>query len=221
MNYLWGLAASVATAFVAVHSPAQDRALEGERIAAGAGPGGSAMACVACHGAFGLGETGVGVPRLAGLDAHYLVKQLDDYASGTRPSAIMKPIAEALDAGQRAAVAGYYADKPVRLDVAARPTGRPRDTHLLQLGAALWSRGSAEHRVQACLTCHVNRRDAAGVSLYPPIAGQPERYVAEQLRQFRDGRRRNDVAGAMRAVAARLGDREIEALAAYIASLPP
>jgi cytochrome c553 len=133
----------------------------------------------------------------------------------------MKPIAEGLDVGQRAAVSRFYADKPVRLEAAVREVERAHDADLLQLGAAIWSRGSAEHRVQACLTCHFNRRDAASAPIYPALAGQPERYIAEQLRQFRDGRRRNDIAGTMRAVAARLGDREIEALAAYIASLPP
>lgn len=225
MNYLRGLAAGAAATIlavlVAVQSSAQRPADAGERIATGAGPGGRSAACVACHGAFGLGEPGAGIPRLAGLDARYLAKQLDDYASGTRSSAVMRPIAEALDAAQRATVARYYAEKPVRLAAAARLYERTRDADLLQLGATIWSRGSAEHKVQACLTCHVIRRGVASASIYPALAAQPELYLAEQLRQFRDGRRRNDIAGSMRAVAAGLGDREIEALAAYLASLPP
>ena len=49
----------------------------GQIIAMGGGEGGSANACFSCHGLEGEGD-GVSVPRLAGLDAGYLQKQMED-----------------------------------------------------------------------------------------------------------------------------------------------
>ena len=62
----------------------------------GAQPG--ATACVACHGADGMGLAPAGFPRLAGLSADYLSKQLHDFQSGKRVSPVMQPLAKALTA---------------------------------------------------------------------------------------------------------------------------
>jgi cytochrome c553 len=52
------------------------------------------------------------------------------------------------------------------------------------------------------------------------LAGQHADYVAKQLKNFRSGERANDGdSRIMRAVAARLSDKEIEALASYISGL--
>ena len=53
-----------------------------------AGNGRGAAPCMACHGADGAGQAAAGNPRLAGLDAAYLQKQLDDFASGARNNGI-------------------------------------------------------------------------------------------------------------------------------------
>lgn len=188
----------------------------GALIAAGGRPGGP---CLSCHGVHGMGESGTGVPRIAGLDARYLARQLADYASGARPSDVMAPIAAALKPKEREAVARYYADKILgseREALASREAPK-----LVQHGAALWARGSALKGVQACVSCHGGTGRSVADSIYPSLAGQPKRYIGEQLRQFRDGRRRNDVGGVMRAVAARLEDGDIESLSAFISVLPP
>jgi cytochrome c553 len=44
-------------------------------------------ACVACHGPVGRGNLAAGYPALRAQQAVYVVKQLNDYASGTRYSA--------------------------------------------------------------------------------------------------------------------------------------
>jgi cytochrome c553 len=54
---------------------------------------------------------------------------------------------------------------------------------------------------------------------YPRIAGQFAEYVEAQLIAFRNGARANDPNGMMRAVAARMTDREIKAVAEYAAGL--
>ena len=70
-------------------------------------------------------------------------------------------------------------------------------------------------RAQACTVCH----GPLGISMVPNaphLAGQPEIYLAEQLRNFRSGRRPHEV---MSVIAKGLTDRDIEDLAAWFASL--
>ena len=90
-----------------------DRAFSssGKITAMSGGAGGAANACFTCHGLDGGGD-GVAAPRLAGLDAGYLQKQLEDYASGLRPDDAMTRIAKALDQQGRREVAAYYAALP-------------------------------------------------------------------------------------------------------------
>jgi cytochrome c553 len=67
-----------------------------------------------------------------------------------------------------------------------------------------------------CATCH----GALGMSTMPNaphLAGQPAIYVEEQLKQYRSGKRANEVMAVM---AKPLTDKEIEDLAAWYASIP-
>jgi cytochrome c553 len=54
---------------------------------------------------------------------------------------------------------------------------------------------------------------------YPRISGQFAEYVEAQLKAFRAGTRTNDPNGMMRGVAVRMNDREIQAVAEYVAGL--
>lgn len=64
-----------------------------------------AAPCVTCHGIDGAGQAAMGSPRLASLNAAYLLKQLDDFASGARNNPIMTPMATALSTDERQALA--------------------------------------------------------------------------------------------------------------------
>ncbi len=67
-----------------------------------------------------------------------------------------------------------------------------------------------------CATCH----GAFGLSTMPNaphLAGQPAIYIEEQLKQYRSGKRANEVMAVM---AKPLTDQEIENLAAWYASIP-
>jgi cytochrome c553 len=186
--------------------------------AGGGGPGGAGAACFSCHGLQGQGDAGGAFPRLAGLDAHYLARQMDDYASGARADAVMAPISRQLTQTDRQSVALYYAG----LSAQAPPSGSVAvaDASLIQRGATLYARGSAEHGIQACANCHgpggrgLNR-------VYPSIAGQPPSYVEAQLRRWQAGARRNDTADLMGSVARRMTDEDIRAVSAYVAGLAP
>lgn len=70
-------------------------------------------------------------------------------------------------------------------------------------------------RAQACVMCH----GAEGISQMPnapSLAGQPAIYLAEQLKNFRSGRRPDEVMGV---IAKPLTDAEIDDLAAWYASI--
>lgn len=186
----------------------------GRQIASGGGPD-AAQACFSCHGVNGAGDSAGGFPRLAGIDARYLAKQLNNYAEGTRQSPIMMPIAQALSEADRAAVSVYYAQLP---PAAPQPVASA-DPKVLQRGAALYARGDETRRVQACINCHGPA--ARGVDLYPALAGQPAAYVRSELEAWRAGQRTNDLYGQMRTIAENMSEADIEAVSQYLSNLSP
>src|SRR5690606_23988349 len=98
----------------------------GETIAMSGGDAGAAAACFTCHGIEGEGDGRLS-PRLAGLDAGYLHRQLDDYASGRREHEAMRAIAKKLTAADRSKVASYYAALPPPLSEPLSITQSPDD----------------------------------------------------------------------------------------------
>jgi cytochrome c553 len=172
--------------------------------------------CSHCHGALGVGRPEKGTPRLAGQARFYLEKQLDDFASGARPSDKMAPVARALSEEQRAAVAAYFAS----LYAIPYPPPPYGDPELVQRGGVLSAIGDEQGEVRACEICHAD----AGVGIapsFPYLAGQYADYTARQLRAWQRGARRNDPLDVMAEIAKRLSEREIEALALYFARVRP
>lgn len=70
-----------------------------------------------------------------------------------------------------------------------------------------------EKAAQSCVMCHgengLSRRPGT-----PSLAGQPEVYLASQLKQFRDGKRHNEV---MNVIAKPLSDEDIDNVSAWFA----
>ncbi len=179
----------------------------GEIIAMGGGEGGPANACFSCHGLDGAGD-GVSVPRLAGLDAGYLQKQLSDYAEDRRADLVMTPIARWLDDDDQRAVAAWYAAMPAPPSTA--PATPPPTIYLS---------GDAGRGVTACAACH----GAAGQGLgagNPAIAGQPAAYTLDQLRRWKTAKRRNDPRGVMADAVAGLSEVEMRTIAAWLEGAP-
>lgn len=165
--------------------------------------------CASCHGASGEGQGNF--PRLAGMDAIYLARQLEEFASRKRASAVMTPIAKSLGASERAALAGYYARLPP--PPANSPAGSNPSGQQLALQGA-WSKG-----VPGCVQCHGPGGRGAGAS-FPALAGQTAGYISAQLRAFRAGQRTNDPLQLMRGPASKLTDEEIDAVARWFAAQP-
>lgn len=175
---------------------------------------GSGAPCIACHGLDGAGNDAAGFPRLTGLDAGYLVKQMQDYRSGARQNAVMAPNVDNLDDQQMADVAAWYASQQ------PTPASLPEvDSALLELGQKLASTGDWDNYVVPCETCHGPGSLGVG-SAFPRLAGQHAGYIKQQLQAWKNGTRGNDPDQLMLAIAARLSDEQIEAVAAYLARQP-
>ncbi|WP_395687378.1 c-type cytochrome [Caenimonas koreensis] len=205
------LAAPVLTASAAEHAAAKpagaatpalakpDLAKGGEKFTA---------VCAACHGADG--NSGIPVnPKLAQQHPEYLVKQLQEFKSGKRVNATMQAMAAGLSDDDMRNIAYWAASQK------AKP-GFAKDKALVTLGERIYRGGIAERQVAACAGCH--SPNGAGIpSQYPRLSGQHADYTVAQLTSFREGVRQNSV--QMAQVAARLNDREMKAVADYIAGL--
>lgn len=171
----------------------------GHRVAMSGGAGGAANACFRCHGLEGQGD-GVSTPRLAGLDAGYLHKQVEDYALGVRYDPVMTPIARKLDGEARRRVAAYYAAMPAPV-AATAPASPP----------AIWNK--------ACASCHGAAGEGIG-SANPALSGQPAAYTVEQIERWKTAKRRNDPRGVMATAVTGLSDADVQAIASWLETRP-
>ena len=164
--------------------------------------------CTSCHGADGNSGAPT-FPKLAQQHPEYIVKQLTEYKSGKRANAIMSGFASALSEDDMRNIAAFVGSK------SAKP-GFAKDKALATLGEKIYRGGIADRQIPACAGCH--SPTGAGIpAQYPRLAGQHADYTVSQLTQFRGGIRLNSL--QMGQVAAKLNDKEINALADYIAGL--
>jgi cytochrome c553 len=164
--------------------------------------------CAACHGADGNSAIAAN-PKLSQQHPEYLVKQLQEFKSGKRNDPVMKGFAMALSDEDMKNIAYWVTAK------AAKP-GFAKDKALVSLGERIYRGGIADRQIAACAGCH--SPNGAGIpAQYPRLSGQHADYTATQLVAFRDGKRANSL--QMTQVAAKLNDREIKAVADYIAGL--
>ncbi len=169
--------------------------------------------CTRCHGANGAG--GGAFPNLTIQTPDYLARTLTAYAAGRRRSGFMQMIATELSPAQIAALAQHYAALPRR----STETGGAGPAR----GQQIALQGVAAAGLAPCASCHGVTR--AAVKAYPLLEGQSAWYVANQLRVFRTGGRGSIVGDKpndpMVAIAKRLDDRQIDAVAAYYAAQAP
>jgi cytochrome c553 len=174
----------------------------------------SVTACLPCHGGGAAAAPAApgapAFPTLDGQHADYLEKQLREYKSGKRKSAVMAPLIGTLKKQQIRAIAAHFATQ-----IPAR--GAVENSELAARGKVLYEEGNRATGVPGCVGCHLP--GAVGYQRFPRLAGQRQTYTVQQLAEFKSGARNNDRAHVMRAVAARLTDEEIRAVAEYLAGL--
>ena len=185
---------------------------QGQKVFTQGGANPAAMACLGCHGPDGLGMAAAGFPRLAGLSAGYLAKQLRDFRDGTRKNPIMEPLAKALAGEEIAAVSNTLAAMPAP----AVPDDR-RQQMASNATQQLALYGDWSRQIPGCVQCH----GPGGVGVgehFPPLAHQPAAYLVAQLNAWRDGSRSNDPNQLMVGVAKAMSDAEVKAVAEYFAA---
>lgn len=196
--------------------------ITGMAHAAGDAKAGQAKAavCGACHGPDG-NSAAPNFPKLAGQGERYLLKQLKDIKAGTAPDA--KP-----DQGRKvlemtgllanfsdqdlADLAAYFASQKMSVGAA--------DPALVKRGEELFRGGNLTEGMPACTGCHSPNGAGNATAGFPHLGGQHAQYVSKQLTDFREGVRTNDGDSMiMRAIAAKLSNKDIAAVSSYIQGL--
>ncbi|WP_284619272.1 c-type cytochrome [Aquabacterium humicola] len=168
----------------------------------------SKQVCAACHTADGSRGTPAN-PIIAGQHPAYLAKQLMEFKEGKRLNPVMQGMAAPLSEADVKNVAAFYGSKD------SKP-GFARNKQLVSLGEKIYRGGIADKHVPACAGCH--SPTGAGIpAQYPRLGGQHADYTEAQLIAFRDGKRGNSP--QMQQVAQKMSDREIRAVADYMAGL--
>jgi cytochrome c553 len=169
------------------------------------GRGGTlALQCTMCHGARGLSRADT--PNLAGQYAPAIYKQLHDYQSGARVSAIMTPRVAKLSDQDMRDVAAYYAYLP-RLRANHSVSDSPAPQIVLH--------GAPMRNVPPCATCHGEVDYKVGTEW---LEGESATYLRTQLEAFSSGDRHNDISQQMRNIARRMTPTEIQQAATWYAN---
>ena len=161
--------------------------------------------CFLCHGAEGESASEV-FPRLAGQNAEYIAKQLENFKSGKRKSSAMAPMVAELSPDDMAALGRFYGSRPPHKEA-------PKDAPLAAVGQYIYSQGNRFSGVPACASCH--GPDGAGSNALPRLAGQHAAYLDNQLKQFNKRERNNDNA-VMHTVVENMTPLEMAAVSEYL-----
>lgn len=170
--------------------------------------------CAACHGPEGRGLA-PSIPRLAGQRRDYVEVQLKAFRDRSRADpmaqANMWAIAAGLSDAAIAQLAGYYAAIPP-------VAGRPGNAVKVEAGRKLAEEGVPAANIPSCLSCH--GKETTGVPAFPRLSGQYAEYLVKQLAMFKADIRAGGSAPIMHGITSGLTFEQMEAAAAYFASLP-
>ncbi|MBF5004573.1 c-type cytochrome [Diaphorobacter caeni] len=156
--------------------------------------------CLGCHGPAGVTQVH-DWPNIAGMPRAYLLEQLQNFKSGKRQHPMMQPVIVNVSAPEMQMLATWFS---------AQAPAIPRPATV----AASAPAKAAPAVAAACIACH----DSKAMPDNPGIAGQKAPYIAEQLRAFRAGHRKNET---MEPMAKGLSDADITALAEHFSELAP
>jgi len=159
-----------------------------------------AATCASCHGANGISPNDMW-PNLAGQNAPYLAKMLGAYKSGAQKDVMMSSVAQALGDADIQNLAAYYAGLTCQGPPASTPPA----------GDAVAGKDLA---LKNCAACH-GETGIGKNPAWPKLAGQKAGYLANMLKTFRGGLRKDPMMGS---VVRGLSDADIANLAAYYAA---
>jgi len=164
--------------------------------------------CQGCHGPDG-NSFSPEWPNLAAQIPKYLSKQLHDFQSGARKDPTMTSMVEGLSDADIADIVAYFSSQKVKVE----------EEKSNSKGRKLYVGGNRYTNVPSCAGCHGPNAVGNGPAGFPRLAGQKAGYISKALNDFRAEARTNDINGAMQGVAAKMSDKDIAAVAAYLSAL--
>jgi cytochrome c553 len=168
--------------------------------------------CQGCHGENG-NSYGPEWPNLAAQHSSYLIKQIQNFQEGVRINETMNGMVVGLSQQDIEDIAAYFASQSLQ------PQEQETDVEVIKTGRKIFKGGNRYTGVPACAGCHGPNGVGNGPAAFPHLAGQKSTYIVKTLKDFQSGARANDTNEIMRNIAAKLTENEINAVAAYMATL--
>ena len=185
--------------------------------------------CAGCHGEYGQGSIEGEYPRLAGLDADYIAKQLSDFKQRKRINIPMIPFANDRELpGDDVRVISEYLSRiqlPTKLqpideedfDALERLHASKRVVNIkdypgdIELGRKVYQK--------ECASCHA--KDGYGIKKKkaPQLAGQYSEYLLRQIKYYRSRERLHDEEPDDAELFLEFSDEAIDGMLAYLATL--
>jgi cytochrome c oxidase subunit 2 len=160
--------------------------------------------CTVCHGANGNGNPAIRAPKIAGMEAWYLRRQLQSFRAGLRGA---HPD-DAAGSEMRPMAAHLRDDAAIEKAVVYVASFVPRMPPVTISGDAVRGKGLYE----SCAACHGASGEGNAALNAPALAGGTDWYLVTQLNNYAKGLRgthESDTFGAqMRGVAAALPDEQ-------------
>lgn len=198
--------------------------------------------CTACHGQDGISIVPI-YPDIAGQRADYMYWQLVKFKDPGFGESVMSAIVSELSDQDMRDLAAYYAGLPAAgapvapsQEAGAEPEAEPApplDPELLAQGEALYLHGDPAAGIPPCQACHgADARGHSGAlevddagytpyAAYPSLRGQREAYLVTRLAEYRQGKHDSLTTGlVMHGAAEHLDQASVDALAAWLSSLP-
>jgi len=164
--------------------------------------------CQGCHGPDG-NSFSPDWPSLASQNANYLSRQIRDFQSGARQDPTMQSMVSELVEQDIADIAAYFEAQTMEADATSNSA----------VGKRLYMGGNRYTHLPACAGCHGPNGTGNGPGAIPRLAGQKTGYVIKAMRDFRTGARSNDRNQIMQDIAAKMTEKEIEAVAQFLVGM--
>lgn len=187
------------------YASSDDTANNQANISAGQG---KSEVCQGCHGPDG-NSFSPDWPNLAQQNANYTAKQIHDFQSGARKDPTMSTMVAGLNESDIRDIAAYFASQTVKPDASVESG----------VGKKIYVGGNRYTHVPACAGCHGPNGAGNGPGAIPNLAGQKTGYVAKTLRDYKSKTRSNDRNQIMQDIAAKMTEKEIDAVALFLASM--
>lgn len=204
------LSASVAVLALAAVQPAKAQELDGKKLFL-------TKTCVACHGRDGKKPIQT-YPELAGQQVDYLLRQMDEIASGARLSGVdargyprtqgMKDIMHLVAPEERKAIATWLASLP------PAPPRAPAEP----VAAERLTQGKALYDGKECTACH-GPDGKEPLTDMPALAALKRDYIVLQMTEIRDGVRKNGLTETMLPFVEKLTNDEIALIADFLSQV--